>query len=108
MPKRQREDDDEEGETSTRHQRARITVRPRILLSGRAAQEHAAVIVELGGVIVHSLDDCTHVVAHNPRRTKNIQGALATGKKVVLTTWVEQCSREGKFVDEANYILQGI
>jgi len=47
----------------------------------------------LGVKVVHSWDECTHLVADKIRRTTKFLCALSSGKRIVSTEWVEASAK---------------
>ncbi|KAL0719029.1 hypothetical protein Bca4012_068353 [Brassica carinata] len=53
-----------------------------------------------------SMKEATHFIAHNFMRTKNMLEAIASGKPVVTTQWLESIDQINIYVDEDQYILR--
>ncbi|ORY37393.1 hypothetical protein BCR33DRAFT_663609, partial [Rhizoclosmatium globosum] len=49
---------------------------------------------------------CSHLVTDKVRRTVKFLSALAAGKHIVSTKWLDHCKKEGKFVDETKFIIK--
>jgi hypothetical protein len=55
-------------------------------------------IRKFGGSVVESWSDCTHLVTDKIRRTSKFLCALATGKFIMNTNWLEACRKNGRFI----------
>jgi len=53
-----------------------------------------------------SVSDATHFVADGFFRTKNMLEAIALGKLIVTSMWLESCGEAGCFVNDKNYTLR--
>nr|KAJ3423184.1 Mediator of DNA damage checkpoint protein 1 [Polyrhizophydium stewartii] len=79
----------------------------RVLFTGLPELDERAQIVEmLGGIVVDNWDDCTHLVTDRIRRTVKFLCALSAGKHIMGTKWLETSKKEGRFVEEAKFILR--
>ncbi|XP_047318170.1 uncharacterized protein LOC124921541 [Impatiens glandulifera] len=82
----------------------------RIMLMNIADDEKKSrltkIIEDLGGVVTMDGSVSTHVVTGKVRRTLNFCTALCSGSWIVSPSWLKQCCREGKFVDEMPYVLK--
>ena len=56
------------------------------------------ILKSLGGVLVESIDDCTHLVTDRVRRTLKFLCGVARGLLVVDAAWLERCKKARKFV----------
>ncbi|TXG70288.1 hypothetical protein EZV62_005223 [Acer yangbiense] len=63
------------------------------------------VIENLGGIVTSDGSISTHVVTGKVRKTLNFCTALCSGAWIVSPNWLKESFREGRFVDEALYIL---
>uniref|UniRef100_A0A0D9WCR5 BRCT domain-containing protein n=1 Tax=Leersia perrieri TaxID=77586 RepID=A0A0D9WCR5_9ORYZ len=64
------------------------------------------ILARLGVCEALSIPDATHFVADSFFRTKNMLEAIALGKLVVSSMWLENCGQAGCFIDEKKYILR--
>ncbi|XP_057809177.1 uncharacterized protein LOC131023650 [Salvia miltiorrhiza] len=64
------------------------------------------ILARLGGTVVSSMLDATHFVADEFVRTRNMLEAIASGKPVVTSSWIESCGQASCLIDEKNYILR--
>ena len=61
----------------------------------------------LGGALAASASDFTHFVAAPPLvRSKNLLCALASGRPVVLPSWLEASSRAGRFAPTGDHLCR--
>uniref|UniRef100_A0ACD5W1Q3 Uncharacterized protein n=2 Tax=Avena sativa TaxID=4498 RepID=A0ACD5W1Q3_AVESA len=64
------------------------------------------ILARLGVREAFSVSDATHFVADGFFRTKNMLEAIALGKLVVTSMWLESCGEAGCFVNDKKYILR--
>uniref|UniRef100_A0ACD5VP98 Uncharacterized protein n=1 Tax=Avena sativa TaxID=4498 RepID=A0ACD5VP98_AVESA len=64
------------------------------------------ILARLGVREAFSVSDATHFVADSFFRTKNMLEAIAFGKLVVTSMWLESCGEAGCFVNDKKYILR--
>ncbi|KAJ3066003.1 Mediator of DNA damage checkpoint protein 1 [Podochytrium sp. JEL0797] len=69
-------------------------------------EKQTLIVLSLGGTCVDSWAECTHVVTDKVRRTVKFLSALAAGKHLVSIKWLDQCKKEGRFVDESKFIIK--
>jgi mediator of DNA damage checkpoint protein 1 len=60
----------------------------------------------LGVCEAFSISDATHFVADSFCRTRNMLEAIALGKPVVTSMWLEKCGEAGFYINERKYILR--
>ena len=58
------------------------------------------IIKALGGELVESIDDCTHIVTDKVRRTVKFLCGVARGLLVVDAAWLDSCKQARMFVGE--------
>ncbi|XP_047044569.1 uncharacterized protein LOC124648930 [Lolium rigidum] len=64
------------------------------------------ILARLGVREAFSVSDATHFVADGFFRTKNMLEAIALGKLVVTSMWLESCGEAGCYVNDKKYILR--
>ncbi|KAL5202879.1 hypothetical protein ABZP36_013831 [Zizania latifolia] len=64
------------------------------------------ILARLGVCEAFSIMDATHFVADSFFRTKNMLEAIALGKVVVTSMWLENCGQAGCLLDEKKYVLR--
>ncbi|KAM3403714.1 hypothetical protein ACQJBY_007064 [Aegilops geniculata] len=83
--------------------------RPSVMLMNIADETKKTRLTEvvetLGGVVTCEGSSCTHVVTGKARRTMNFCIALSSGAWVVSPNWLKQSFKQGKFVGEAEHVL---
>jgi mediator of DNA damage checkpoint protein 1 len=62
----------------------------------------------LGVCEAFSISDATHFVADSFYRTRNMLEAIALGKLVVTSMWLENCGGAGFYIDEKKFILRDV
>uniref|UniRef100_J3M3Y3 BRCT domain-containing protein n=1 Tax=Oryza brachyantha TaxID=4533 RepID=J3M3Y3_ORYBR len=75
-------------------------------LHGDVIKRQKKFLARLGLCEALSIPDATHFVADSFFRTKNMLEAIALGKLVVTSMWLENCDQAGCFIDEKKYILR--
>ncbi|KAI9011745.1 hypothetical protein DFJ74DRAFT_684492 [Hyaloraphidium curvatum] len=80
---------------------------PKVMFTGIEDGGQPKVVDDLGGEVVESWRECTHVVTESKvKRTVKFLCALATGKQIVSTSWLEACKRASTFVDESKFVIR--
>ncbi|KAF8765805.1 hypothetical protein HU200_008317 [Digitaria exilis] len=83
---------------------------PTIMLMNIADEQKKSrltkVVETLGGLVTCEGHLCTHIVTGKARRTMNFCVALSSGSWIVSPNWLKESFRQGKFVGEAQYILE--
>ncbi|KAK4412901.1 hypothetical protein Salat_2937300 [Sesamum alatum] len=64
------------------------------------------IIEDLGGVVASDGSVSTHVVTGKVRKTLNFCTALCSGAWVLLSGWLKESFKSGRFVDEMPFILK--
>ncbi|CAM0943713.1 unnamed protein product [Alopecurus aequalis] len=64
------------------------------------------ILARLGVREAFSVSDATHFVADGFFRTKNMLEAIALGKRIVTSMWLESCGEAGCYVNDKKYILR--
>ncbi|KAI3514406.1 hypothetical protein L1887_12784 [Cichorium endivia] len=64
------------------------------------------IIEDLGGSVTSDGRVSTHVITGKVRKTLNFCTALCSGAWVISPTWLKESFREGRFVDEMDYIVK--
>ncbi|XP_034827605.1 PAX-interacting protein 1 isoform X2 [Maniola hyperantus] len=83
---------------------------PRVLFSAMPPQEQsrlAAIVRQLGGLVVTSASEATHLVMEKLVRTCKLVSCLVTVKHLLTPEWILESQRANKFADEAKYGLRG-
>uniref|UniRef100_A0A0E0PHG3 BRCT domain-containing protein n=1 Tax=Oryza rufipogon TaxID=4529 RepID=A0A0E0PHG3_ORYRU len=75
-------------------------------LHGDVIKRQKKILARLGVSEALSIPDATHFVADSFFRTKKMLEAIALGKLVVTSMWLENCGQAGCFIDEKKYILR--
>ncbi|KAK1316388.1 putative inactive purple acid phosphatase 27 [Acorus calamus] len=82
---------------------------PRIMFMNIADESKktcAKIVDQLGGGVTSHGNMSTHVITGKARRTLNFCTALCSGAWIISPNWLKTSFREGKFVDELNFILE--
>ncbi|VVC95303.1 unnamed protein product [Leptidea sinapis] len=82
---------------------------PRVLFSNVTPQRQnrvAAIVRQLGGLVVTSAAEATHLVMDKLARTCKLVSCLITVKHLLTTDWVTESQRINKFADEAEFALR--
>ncbi|CAI9297660.1 unnamed protein product [Lactuca saligna] len=66
------------------------------------------IIEDLGGSVTSDGRASTHVITGKVRKTLNFCTALCSGAWVISPAWLKESFREGRFVDETDYIVKDV
>ncbi|XP_059049023.1 PAX-interacting protein 1 isoform X3 [Achroia grisella] len=86
-----------------------LQLAPRVLFSAVSAADHerlATIVRQLGGSVVTSPTEATHLVMEKLVRTCKLVSCLVTVKHLISTEWVLESQRINKFADEAKHELR--
>lgn len=64
------------------------------------------IVVRLGGVVTDNAHDCTHIVTPRVARTIKFLSGISVCRHVAIPRWVEESGKQGKFQDEAEFVLR--
>ncbi|XP_020087470.1 uncharacterized protein LOC109709583 [Ananas comosus] len=64
------------------------------------------IVEKLGGSVSSEGSASTHVITGKARRTMNFCVALCSGAWIVSPNWLKESFKEGRFVEESEYILK--
>ncbi|XP_049879370.1 PAX-interacting protein 1 isoform X2 [Pectinophora gossypiella] len=87
----------------------RLQLAPRVLLSAlppAARPRLHAAVRQLGGIVVTSAAEATHLVMEKLVRTCKLITCLVTVKHILSPEWILESQRLNKFADEAKYGLR--
>ncbi|KAF0922789.1 hypothetical protein E2562_002041 [Oryza meyeriana var. granulata] len=83
---------------------------PSVMLMNIADETKKAQLTEvvemLGGVVTCEGNSCTHVITGKARMTMNFCIALCSGAWIVSPKWLKESFKRGKFIGEAEYVLE--
>ncbi|XP_028172650.1 PAX-interacting protein 1-like isoform X2 [Ostrinia furnacalis] len=82
---------------------------PRVLFSAVPHHDQnrlAAIVRQLGGLVVTSAAEATHLVMERLVRTSKLVACLVSVKHLLSCEWVRDSQRQGKFADEAAHELR--
>ncbi|XP_078271967.1 uncharacterized protein LOC144602708 isoform X2 [Rhinoraja longicauda] len=80
-------------------------VAPKVMFTGLVDEEGEKVIEQLGGEVVESVYDSTHLVANRVRRTVKFMCAIARGIPVVTSEWLKQSGRNRYYLSPRSFLL---
>ncbi|KAJ3034160.1 Mediator of DNA damage checkpoint protein 1 [Rhizophlyctis rosea] len=81
--------------------------KPKVMFTGIAEDDERREIVEfLGGELVDTWHECTHLVTDKIRRTVKFLCSVAAGKFVLDVKWLDACRKANDFVDEGKFTLK--
>ncbi|XP_062108567.1 uncharacterized protein LOC133819360 [Humulus lupulus] len=69
-------------------------------------KQQKKILARLGVSVASSITDATHFIADQFVRTRNMLEAIAFGKPVVTSLWIDSCGQAKCFLDEKKYILR--
>ena len=64
------------------------------------------VILRFGGRLTDSGRECTHIVSPRVTRTVKFLSGISICRHVVSPTWVEECGKQGRWVEETPFTLK--
>ncbi|XP_071837278.1 uncharacterized protein [Apostichopus japonicus] len=79
--------------------------RPKVMFTGVIDKSGEKVVTSLGGELVESVFDCTHLVTDKVRRTVKFLCCLSQGTLIVTPEWLERSKQQQTFVDAEEFIL---
>ncbi|XP_020086139.1 uncharacterized protein LOC109708731 [Ananas comosus] len=71
-------------------------------------KQQKKILARFGALTASSIIEATHFIADKFARTKNMLEAIAMGKPVVTSMWLESCGQASCFVDEKRYVLRDL
>eukprot|EP00118_Oscarella_pearsei_P022536 m.261543 g.261543 ORF g.261543 m.261543 type:complete len:678 (+) comp40447_c1_seq58:1507-3540(+) len=81
---------------------------PKIMFTGIRSKPSEKIVQNLGGQLVDSVFECSHLVTDKVMKTIKFLCVLARGKFIVSTKWLDACKKAGKFIDASSYILRDL
>ncbi|XP_078073369.1 mediator of DNA damage checkpoint protein 1 isoform X2 [Mustelus asterias] len=95
----------------TRRTACRLSMRsppgspPKIMFTGLVDENGMKVIEQLGGEVVESVHDSTHLVTDRIRRTVKFLCAVARGIPVVTPEWLKKCGKSSCFLSTGGFLV---
>ncbi|XP_078589951.1 uncharacterized protein LOC144870080 [Branchiostoma floridae x Branchiostoma japonicum] len=80
--------------------------KPRIMFTGVVDRQGEKIVKDLGGDLVDSVINCTHLVTDKVRRTVKFLCLLARGQLIVSTDWLDRCRDCRTFLDAAPFMIK--
>uniref|UniRef100_UPI00398F8094 mediator of DNA damage checkpoint protein 1 isoform X2 n=1 Tax=Pristiophorus japonicus TaxID=55135 RepID=UPI00398F8094 len=78
---------------------------PKIMFTGLVDENGEKVIKQLGGEVVESVHDSTHLVTDRIRRTVKFLCAVARGIPVVTPEWLIKCGKSSCFLPTSSFLV---
>ncbi|XP_067865544.1 mediator of DNA damage checkpoint protein 1 isoform X3 [Heterodontus francisci] len=78
---------------------------PKIMFTGLVDENGVKVIKQLGGEVVESVHDSTHLVTDRIRRTVKFLCAVARGIPVVTPEWLKKCGKSSCFLSTSSFLV---
>ncbi|XP_067830020.1 mediator of DNA damage checkpoint protein 1 isoform X2 [Heptranchias perlo] len=78
---------------------------PKIMFTGLVDENGEKVIKQLGGEMVESVHDSTHLVTDRIRRTVKFLCAVARGIPVVTPEWLKKCGKSRSFLPTSSFLV---
>jgi hypothetical protein len=75
------------------------------MFTGVVDENGEKIVKKLGGEMVDSVYDCTHLVTDQVRRTVKFLCGVARGVLIVTPDWLEQCKVAGTFLDGNSFLV---
>ncbi|XP_078422599.1 mediator of DNA damage checkpoint protein 1 [Cetorhinus maximus] len=79
---------------------------PKIMFTGLVDENGVKVIKQLGGEVVESVHDSTHLVTDRIRRTVKFLCAVARGIPVVTPEWLNKCGKSSCFLASSGFLVE--
>ncbi|XP_022102274.1 mediator of DNA damage checkpoint protein 1-like [Acanthaster planci] len=80
--------------------------KPKVMFTGVVNKAWEKIVTSLGGELVESVFDCTHLVTDKVRRTVKFLCCLSRGSLIIDPKWLDQCQLHKAFIDPSPYLLQ--
>ncbi|KAJ4776058.1 PAX-interacting protein 1 [Rhynchospora pubera] len=77
-------------------------------LDPKILRQQKKILLQFGASTVLSMSDATHFIADRFGRTKNMLEAIAMGRHVVRSDWINSCAKAGCFVSEEKFVLRDL
>ncbi|XP_038057309.1 mediator of DNA damage checkpoint protein 1-like isoform X2 [Patiria miniata] len=105
--KKRKDPETPESEVSSPSLRKRPSeTKPKVMFTGVVNKTWEKIVTSLGGELVESVFDCTHLVTDKVRRTVKFLCCLSRGALIIAPKWLDQCQLHKTFVDPSPYLLQ--
>jgi hypothetical protein len=79
---------------------------PKVMFTGVVDENGQKIVKTLGGEMVESIYNCTHLVTDQVRRTVKFLCGLARGILIVSPDWLDRSKEAGKFVDGNKFVVR--
>eukprot|EP01091_Cochliopodium_minus_P008974 TRINITY_DN2123_c0_g1_i7.p1 TRINITY_DN2123_c0_g1~~TRINITY_DN2123_c0_g1_i7.p1 ORF type:complete len:877 (-),score=365.99 TRINITY_DN2123_c0_g1_i7:155-2785(-) len=78
----------------------------KVMFTGITDKKREDVIKKLGGLIVDNFEKgCSHLITNKIRLTNKFLCGISLTEHIVDIKWVDECKKQGKFVDEEDFVL---
>ena len=75
------------------------------MFTGVVDDDGIETVKSLGGTLVDSVFECTHLVTDKVRRTVKFLCCLSRGCTIVDTSWLERCREENNFISPDDFVV---
>ncbi|XP_033127208.1 mediator of DNA damage checkpoint protein 1-like isoform X2 [Anneissia japonica] len=79
--------------------------KPKIMFTGVVDEGWVKIVKSLGGELVTSIHDCTHLITDKIRRTVKFLCGLAKGAYLIDPKWLEESKKRKSFVNPDNFLV---
>ena len=79
---------------------------PKVMFTGVIDDAGKETVKSLGGEMVESVFNCTHLVTDKVRRTVKFLCCLSRGCTIINTSWLDRCREEGCFIPAEAFIVK--
>ncbi len=76
------------------------------MFTGLIDEDGERIITELGGELVDSVYECTHLVTDKVRRTVKFLCCLSRGCLIVKSDWLAESARAGHFLSAEPFLIR--
>ncbi|KAK3089513.1 hypothetical protein FSP39_004207 [Pinctada imbricata] len=80
--------------------------KPKVMFTGVVDEQGQKIVKDLGGELVTSMSDCTHLVTDKVRRTVKFLCCLSRGIPIVTPTWLNSSKSAAMFIDATPFLVK--
>ncbi|XP_060522251.1 uncharacterized protein LOC132699503 isoform X2 [Cylas formicarius] len=80
--------------------------KPKVVFTMMDSPQMEAMIRQLGGSVVQSVNSCTVLVTEQVKRSQKLLVAIGLSKPICSPKWITDSKRKGSFLDPWDYILR--
>ncbi|XP_031561221.1 mediator of DNA damage checkpoint protein 1-like isoform X3 [Actinia tenebrosa] len=85
--------------------RERKPITPKIMFTGVSDKQAEKIVTSLGGILVDSVYECTHLITDKVRRTVKFLCGVASAQMIVQPQWLTACKKAKCFIEPVPFIV---